>query len=353
MTQATPTADRQRTDTDVSIFGGSAGIARRLFAHTATWIIVVNILLVALFAIISPEHAFWSLPSLRNILTDLAEPLLIVGCMAMLLGAGEFDLSLGSNIILSSVAAGTVLVQLAANGWSVWPAFAIAALVALVLSAAVGACNALIVTRLRVSSLIGTLAIAGVAAGIAQIATGGADLTGIPMDLQTQFGTRTIGGVVPLPILVSLLVFAIQRFVVTRTRYGLRLLAIGSSADAARKAALRVDRHLMILFVIVGAVAGLAAIIELTRFTGTNIVGHQGDALAALSAAVIGGTSLRGGQIRMGGALAGAVLATILQDGLVVVGLSAFYQPIVIGAVLIFAVALDQYRRQSRAREGR
>lgn len=348
-----PLADEEQGQERVSAPARPRGsLSRRLVAETATWIVIVDALLVAAFVIASPEHAFWSIASLRNILADVAEPLLIVGSMSLLLGSGEFDLSLGANIVVSSVVAGKVLIALTDDGWSLSAALPLVVAVALATGALVGICNAFIVTRLRVTSLIGTLAVAGIAMGLAELMTSGADLTGIPVSLQSNFGARSIDDVVPLPVAVSVVVFALQWFVVSKTRFGLRMLAIGSATDAASKAGLRVARHLTILFIAVGAIAGLAAVLDLTRFAGTNIVGHQGDALAALSAAVIGGTSLRGGQVRMAGALAGALLATVLQDGLVVVGLSAFYQPIAIGTVLIFAVALDQYRRQTRARKG-
>jgi ribose transport system permease protein len=113
---------------------------------------------------------------------------------------------------------------------------------------------------------------------------------------------------------------------------------------------MRVDLHLLVAFVVVGALAGLAGFIDLTRFATTNLAGHQNDALAALTAAVIGGTSLFGGRISMGGVLSGTLLAVVLQDGLVVVGLSAFYQLIAVGVVLIAAVYLDQRRRPGHLR---
>jgi len=120
---------------------------------------------------------------------------------------------------------------------------------------------------------------------------------------------------------------------------------MGSSRDAAVRAGLRVNRQLTSTFVLVGGLAGLAGLFDLTRFATTNLSGHTTDALAALTAAVIGGTSLFGGHISMPGVLAGALLAVILQDGLIIIGVSAFYQLVAIGVVLIVAVTIDQRRR--------
>jgi ribose transport system permease protein len=105
-----------------------------------------------------------------------------------------------------------------------------------------------------------------------------------------------------------------------------------------------VNAHLVVSFVIVGALAGFAGFVDLSRFATTNLAGHQTDALAAITACVIGGTSLFGGRVSIGGVLTGTLLAVILQDGLVVIGLSSYYQLIAIGVVLIAAVFLDGRR---------
>jgi ribose transport system permease protein len=122
------------------------------------------------------------------------------------------------------------------------------------------------------------------------------------------------------------------------------MLALGSSRSAAERSGIRVRAQLVIAFVIVGVLAGLAGFIDLTRFATTNLAGHQTDALAAITACVIGGTSLFGGRVSIAGVLAGTVLAVLLEDGLIVVGLSPFYQLIAIGAVLIAAVFIDSKR---------
>jgi ribose transport system permease protein len=137
------------------------------------------------------------------------------------------------------------------------------------------------------------------------------------------------------------------------TRPGVRLLAMGSSREAAERSGLDVRAQTLVLFTVVGLLAGVAGVIDLARFGTTNVSGHQTDALAAIGAAVIGGTSLYGGHIGMGGALLGTLLAVILQDGLVIVGLSPFYQLIATGLVLIAAVYIDQQRKRRAGRVAR
>ena len=317
-----------------------------LVTSTAAWIFVVDVLLVVIFGAYSINHTFWSLAALQVVALDSATALILACGIALLLGAGEIDLSVGAGLLLSSVYGGKVITDLAGSGTLV---AALAGLVVCIgVGAGIGLFNGFIVTRLHVTSLIATLATLGIATGIANIATGGTDLTGIPVNLQNDVGIREVASI-PLPALFALVVWALMWIVFRATRYGLRMLALGSSRSAAERSGIRVDAHLVLAFVIVGALAGLAGFVDLTRFATTNLAGHQTDALAAITACVIGGTSLFGGRVSIGGVLTGTLLAVILQDGLVVIGLSSYYQLIAIGAVLIAAVFLDSRRASGSA----
>jgi ribose transport system permease protein len=318
-----------------------SSLPARLLSSTAAWILVVDVLLVVIFGAYSINHTFWSIAALQVIALDSATALILACGIALLLGAGEIDLSVGAGLLLASVFGGKIIIHFAASGTLV--AALTGLLVCIAVGAAVGFVNGLVVTRLRVTSLIATLATLGIATGIANIATGGTDLTGIPQSLQNDIGIREVGSI-PLPALLALVVWALMWFVFRATRFGLRMLALGSSRSAAERSGIRVNAHLVVSFVIVGALAGFAGFVDLSRFATTNLAGHQTDALAAITACVIGGTSLFGGRVSIGGVLTGTLLAVILQDGLVVIGLSSYYQLIAIGVVLIAAVFLDGRR---------
>lgn len=318
------------------------GQLRTLGSSTALWVFVVDIILVVVFGLISPQQAFFSTQSFQALALDAAEALILATGIAVLLGASEIDLSLGANLLLSSVVGGKVISSFGAGSSGL--ATILGVLACLVTGAVVGVFNGLVVTRLRVVSLIATLATLGIATGIANIVSNGTDITGLPQSLQTDFGIKTVAGI-PLPAFVAFAVWLVTLILFRTTRYGMRILALGSNRGAAERAGLRVSLHLVVLFALVGALAGLSGFIDLTRFATTNLAGHNNDGLAAITAAVIGGTSLFGGRVSLGGVLSGTLLAVILQDGLVVVGLSPFYQLIAIGVVLIAAVSLDQHRR--------
>jgi ribose transport system permease protein len=142
--------------------------------------------------------------------------------------------------------------------------------------------------------------------------------------------------------------WVVALLVLKYTRFGLHLLAMGSSRTAAERAGLKTKTKITVLFVVCGGLAGLAGFLDITRFAATNIAGHTQDSLSAITAAVIGGTLLAGGVISILGLVAGVILAVILANGLVVIGVSSYYQLIVVGIILIIAVWLDQLKKTEK-----
>jgi ribose transport system permease protein len=134
------------------------------------------------------------------------------------------------------------------------------------------------------------------------------------------------------------------------TRFGRHTYVIGSNAEAARRAGIDVDRHLMWLYAISGAAAGLAGMLSLTRFATTTIAGHGTDALQVITAVVLGGTSLFGGVGTVIGTVVGVFIPSVLNNGFVVMNVEPFWQEVAIGFILIAAVYIDQLKRRSRDR---
>ena len=136
--------------------------------------------------------------------------------------------------------------------------------------------------------------------------------------------------------------------VLALTRFGRHTYAIGSNEEAARRAGINVDRHLIKVYALQGILAGLAGFLSLARFSTTTIGGHDTDNLQSIAAVVIGGTSLFGGIGTMLGTVFGVFIPAVLNNGFIIVGVQAFWQEIAVGAVLIGAVYLDQLRRRSQ-----
>jgi ribose transport system permease protein len=333
---------------------------QRILLTGGAWVLLLDIVLIGIFTALSPGYVFFSLQNLQNQLLNGSEGLLLALAMAMLLGAGLFDLSVGANLVLSSVIGAIVLLQVA--GGEAQPLQAaeavvlqniplaiVAGFLACILSGVLfGLVNGVLIAYLRVNSLIATLGTLSMGTGIAFVITNGGDIGGLPPEIQSGFGLFKDGGVLPLPAIfvgvVAIIIWAMFRF----TRFGLNTLAIGSSRLAAERAGLNVKRHIVKLTATAGGLAGLAGFINLGHYAATTSLGHASDSLAAVTAAVIGGTSMAGGKISVIGTVWGNALAGILISGLVIVGVVSYYQLIAIGAVLIIAVAIDQYRNRGR-----
>jgi ribose transport system permease protein len=344
---AAPSAERTREDGPTS----SPRVHLRWARKTVLWIACIDVALVLVFGVLSKNHVYLSLANFRNVTLNSSQIVLLAMGVTMLLGAGLFDISLGANVVLSSVVGGKVIVALTGNLTNgPYPHMTLGivcgVLTCVAMGMLVGLVNGLLVTRLKVNSLIATLAMLGIATGIAQVITNATDVSNVPTPLETGFGVANFLGIIPYLAVVTCAVGVLLWWLLTKTRFGLHTLTIGSSREAAVRAGLRVERHECALFVLVGAIAGLAGFFDLARLTGTNISGHTIDALSAISGAVIGGTSLFGGVASIGGAVIGALLAEILQIGLTEINFSQYWQPVAVGIVLILAVHLDARRRE-------
>jgi ribose transport system permease protein len=324
-------------------------LLRRLASTTAFYIFLVDIVLVIGFTLLSSHQVFWSLQNAQSLMGNGAEALLLASAVTIMLAAAVFDLSLGANLILSSVV-GAILLSHLTNSKTLHAsvgAILLTLVACLLVGGVVGLVNGVLITYFRINSLIATLGMLGICTGLAYVLAHGSDITGVATNIQSGFGLNTVLDI-PYPALVAVIILVVLWAVLRYTRYGTRTLAIGSNLTSAERAGLRVRPHLISLTVLGGLLAGLAGFIDISRFDTTNTSGHTLDALAALTAAVVGGTALQGGRATMFGTLWGAVLAYVILDGLVVIGVSSFYQEIATGFVLWVAVAVDSARYRRR-----
>lgn len=322
----------------------------RLFAITATWVLLLDVLLVFVFGLMSQENVFWSGANLQALLLAGTQGFLLAIALCMLMGGGVIDLSLGANLVLSSVVGGLVIQAVAGpldpSGASanVGMAMILGLLAAVATGMLFGLVNGLIISYLDVNALIATLGTMGIGMGVALVITNGGDITGLPTQLQTEIGLRTFFDVLPLPALVALSLGVLAALMFRFTRLGMRTLAMGSSKSAAERSGIGTRRLVIRLTMMAGALGGLAGFVDLARFGATTVAGHPEDALQAIAAVIIGGTLLEGGRVSLFGAFVGTVLAVVLRSGLVVIGVPPFYQLIVVGAVLVIAIAIDRHR---------
>ncbi len=331
----------------------ATGILAQIRGSSAFWIGIVVIGLIIVFGLITPNNAYIKPSNLLNIGLNASQIMLIAVGMTFLIGAGHLDLSVGYNLILASVLGAKVMVgfagsttQVAAGEYpNLIPAIIAGAVVAMLVGSLAGLLNGLLITRLKLNSFIVTLATSGIFYGFALILTSASNVPFVPDVIQTEFGSNRLFGFIPLPLMVTLAICAVMWVVMRTTRFGMRTLALGSSRESTIRAGIDIDRHTIRLFVLQGLMVGFAAVIDLARNAGTNVVGHQSDNLQAISAVVLGGTSLFGGIASIGGTLLGSLIPVMMANGLVIMNVQPFYQLVAVGIILIIAVYLDQRRR--------
>lgn len=324
-----------------------------LIHSSAFWISLVVVGLVIVFGAITPNNVFIKPTNLLTIGLNASQIILLAVGMTFLIAAGQLDLSVGFSLILSSVLAAKTMVaiggpldQVSAGDYpNLIPAIIAGVVVAIGSAASFGLINGLLVTRLRLNSFIATLATSGIFYGIALIFTSAANVPFLPDELQTYFGSNRLFGLFPVPLLLTAFICVLLWWTMDKTRFGVRTVAIGSEREAAVRAGIAVDAHIVKLFVLMGVLVGVAAVIDLARNASTNVVGHQTDNLQAIAAVVLGGTSLFGGIASVGGTILGSLIPVMMANGLVILNVQPFYQLVVVGSILIVAVYLDQRRR--------
>jgi ribose transport system permease protein len=352
--EAIPSTVAQDVSREETPERGDEGWIGQLRHSTAFWIGVAIVAIAVVFGLTTPDNAFTKPSNLLAIGLNASVVMLLAVGMTFLIAAGHLDLSVGYSLILASVLGAKTMVALGGTPLEVqtgaYPNLGVAvtagAAVSIASGAAIGLLNGLLVTRIRLSSFIVTLATSGIAYGIALILTSAANVPYIPDQLQADFGGAKLFGIFPYPLLVALAISALLWVVLRTTRFGMRTLAIGSSREAALRAGIDVNRHTLKLFVLMGVLVGVAAIIDISRNGNTNVSGHQTDNLQAIAAVVIGGTSLFGGVASIGGTLLGTLIPVMLGNGLVQLAVNPFYQFVLVGLILILAVWFDQRRRE-------
>ena len=302
---------------------------------------VVLVVLVGFFSFLHPA-TFASSFNVRNIFLDASVLLILAVGTTYIMIAGGFDLSIGSVLVFSGVAAAQVM--LAVGSTDSLATVALGFVVALLCGTAWGLFNGLCITRLRVSALISTLGSMGAALGGAYLLSNGSDIRTVPNAL-IALGHGSIGGV-PWLVVITAIVALVGGVVLHMTRFGRHTYLVGSNAEAARRAGIDVSGHLLRLYALSGLLAGFAAMLSLGRFSTTTLEGHANDPLEAITAVVLGGTALAGGRGSVIGTVVGVFIPAVLANGFIIMGIQPFWQMVVIGFVVIAAVYADQIKRQ-------
>jgi len=331
----------------------SQRVSATLFSSTSPlWIFIALMVIVAVFGVLRPS-AFLSSFDIKTIFINAAVVMMLsVGMTFVIITAG-IDLSVGSVLVISGVLAAKVMIAvgggMAHASTAGWGAILAGVAVGLIVGLVWGVINGSLIALLGIPPLIVTLGTFGMALGVADVVTSGVDVAGIPTKFNSTIGSGQLGPI-PWLVVIAAVVTIACGLILHTTRFGRYTYAIGSNPEAARRAGIDVNFHLIKVYGLAGLLSGLGGVLSLAYFTTTTISGHTTDNLTAISAVVIGGTSLFGGRGTMFGTVVGVFIPVVLASGLVIMSVQSFWQQVVIGAILILAVYFDQLRRRARLR---
>lgn len=343
--------------------------AHALALLSRIWAWLFLILLVAFFAVTTPH--FFDLFNFQSMGANAAVMLVLALGQTYVIITGGIDLSVGYVMGLA-----TIVISLTMQALVGYP-FPIVVLAGLLAGLSVGVVagliNGAIIAKLNVPPFIATLGTLGIAQGLAYVLSGGPpvsiplpglgtlgngyifyyhatygfSLFGIPAGV-TGAEMRNVSGFIPLQIFYAGVLTAILAWLLSSTRFGRHVYAIGGNSKAALRAGIPVKRNLLMVYVLSSVMASLAGFMYVMRYTGG--VANSGDAmmLSSIAAIVIGGASLLGGEGRILGTLVGAMIIAVIQNGLVLLGIDPFWQYAAVGVVIILAVLADQAKFRIR-----
>ncbi|RAM59283.1 ribose ABC transporter permease [Mesotoga sp. SC_3PWM13N19] len=289
-------------------------------------LILILVILMVVFSVISPF--FFNSRNLLNITRQVSITLIVAIGMTFVILTGEIDLSVGSSAALVGVATAAVLT---ATG-----SIFIAMIAGLAMGIGIGLTNGILTVYGRVQSFIVTLAMMGIARGVALVWTGGKPISRLPVN----FGIMGAGylGPVPVSTIIAAGVFALAFFVLNKTKHGIYVKSIGANKEAARLSAIPVKKYRVLAFAISGLTSALGGILITSRLLSAQPNAAEGLEMNVIAAVILGGASLSGGVGTVLGTLLGAMVIGVIDNGMNLVGVSSFFQQIVKGVIILVAV---------------
>jgi ribose transport system permease protein len=309
-------------------------------------LLALALLLVAMSFV---SDRFLTIDNGLNVLRQISINICLSIGMTMIILSGGIDLSVGSVLALcGAIGAGLLKNGIVLSHWNVALQFTVLGAIVAGISVGLtaGWINGFVITRLKVPPFVATLGMLGIARGLTQLWTGNFPVTNLGDEFRFMGTGYWLG--VPMPVWISAALVLVFAIVTRRTRFGRHLYAIGGNERAAMLSGLNVDRTKRIVYMLGGGLAGVAGLMLAARLDAADPKVGIGDELNSIAAVVIGGTSLSGGRGSIWGTVLGCLIIGVLNNGLVLLGVSSDWQLVVKGVVIIVAVAVD---RASAARD--
>jgi ribose transport system permease protein len=353
VTPATPGADAPLEGAGMSV-EPTESTFRRIARSPVIVTFCALVTIIVVFAL-KAQGQFDTMSNFRQLAQNVAILTVVSVGTTFVIATAGVDLSIPSGIVLGEVFAvkalalihisGGTAVDVAGTDSRAW--YILVALSGSLLAGlALGLVNGIAVGYMRIPPLLATLGTLGAGLGCALLLQNGVNTATYALDpISTGHVIPSVPNLIPIAALVVLLGGVLLKFSV----FGRHTLAIGSNEEAARRVGIKVERHLMKVYLLGGVMSGFAGFLSLSYFTTTSIAGHSTDNLKAITAVALGGTSLFGGVATIIGTLIGVWIPAVLQNGFVIIGVQPYWQDVVVGFVLILTVWADQLRRRGRS----
>lgn len=313
---------------------------KRLLRARETGIAVVVLAMITFLSLAT--DTFFTASNLAVVSRQISLNAIIAMGMTLVILMGGIDLSVGSVVAISSVMLGLTMVR-----WNmpIWLGIVIGILMGVV----IGFINGALVVRTKVPPFIITLGMMGLARGAALVITKGTSISGFPTNY-FPIGQGFMFNLVPIPVVIAIVLAILVHIVLSRTTFGRRIYLLGSNEEAALLSGINVNRMKVMIFTICSAFAAIEAVIETSRMATGQPASGSGYELTAIGSVIIGGASMAGGEGTVLGTMLGAVLLGLITNGLILLGISAYWQQVFSGTIIILAVALDTWRRQQKTK---
>lgn len=308
---------------------------------------MLEIILLGLVAIMSLLSNKFLLPSnLLNILRNISMQGVLAFGMTIVMIGGELDLSVASSIALTGVVIAVVGGKIQDAGMSLTLGCIIGILVALIISILTGAVNGWLRIKFNIPSMIVTLAIQYVLYGIAALVSKGFPVISLPA-WYSVFGSGRIGSI-PVPAIIFVIMAIVTYVILAQTKFGRNVYAVGGNVEAARLSGINVNKTKILAMIIVQICCWISGIMLSSQVLSGTFTFAKGWDMTAISAVIIGGVALAGGQGKMRGTVVGVIFLGVILNGMTLLGVNDYTQYIVRGALIVFAVILNALRGSAR-----
>ncbi len=314
---------------------------------------IVLIILLIFFSIASPN--FMSLNTALLVGKHVALYGILAIGMTYVIITGGIDLSVGAIVGIAGMVAGYMIQNgITIGNKTLYFSIPLVVLITVLMGAVIGVINGLVITKFKVAAFIATLGMMYVARGLANLISKGATFSelkgyeGLGNRGWGFFGSRVLG--IPVGLLILVIMAVIFAILLTKTSFGWHVFAIGGNEKAAKLSGVKVDRVKIMVYLISGVCSAIVGIIASSQLAASHPATGESWEMNAIAAAVLGGTSMAGGVGTIGGTIVGAFVIGVINDGMVMCGVSEFWQMVIKGLVIVVAVVIDQFQRQMQAK---